>query len=78
MGNVQSTLEEKRSRRFAISDTESPIRTNESFLFATEPKHKSRDMRMYHVYSITQTMVGKTKSVAIVDFSSCMHRHKLD
>ena len=68
MGNVQSTLKQKRSRRrFAISDSKSPTRTNEPFLFATKPKHKSRDVRMYYVYSITETMVGKTKSVTIVD-----------
>ena len=59
MGNIQSTFEQKRSkRRFTISDSESPIRTNEPFLFATKPKHKSRDVKMYHVYSITETMVG--------------------
>ena len=67
MGNVQSKLEQKRSRRFAISDSKSSTRTNEPFLFTTEPKHKSRDVKMYHVYRITETMVGKTKSVAIVD-----------
>ena len=69
MGNVQSSLEQKRSRRrFAISDSsESPPGTNEPFLFATELKHKSRDVRVYHIYSITETTVGKTKSVAIVD-----------
>ena len=68
MGNVQSTLEQKRSKsRFAISDSEGPTRTNKPFLFATEPKHKSRDVKMYHIHSITETMVGKTRSVAIVD-----------
>ena len=28
---------------------------------------KSRDVQMYNIYSIAETMVGKTKSVAIVD-----------
>ena len=63
MGNVQSTLEQKRSRkRFTIFHSESPTRTNEPLLFATESKHKSKDVRMY-----LETMVSKTKSVAIVD-----------
>ena len=69
MGSVQNKLEQRRSRkRFAISDSSvSPPGIKEPFLFATEPKCKSRDIIMYHVYSITETTIGETKSVAIDD-----------
>ena len=54
--------------RFTIA--ESSIRypdVKEPFLFATEPKHKSKDVQMYHIYSITEFMRGSMKTAAITD-----------
>ena len=60
MGSVHSSSEQRRSRRrFTIA--ESSIRSpdaKEPFLFATEPKYKSKDVQMYHIYGITEFMRG--------------------
>ena len=69
MGIVHSSSEQRRSRRrFTIA--ESSIRSpdvKEPFLFATEAKHKSKDIQMYHIYGITEFMRGSMKTVAITD-----------
>ena len=69
MGTVHSSSEQRSSRRrFTIA--ESSIRspdTKELFLFATEPKHKSKVIQMYHIYGITEFMRGSMKTVAITD-----------
>ena len=39
----------------------------EPFLFATEPKYKSKDVQMYHIYGITEFMRGSMRTVAITD-----------
>ena len=69
MGTVHSSSEQRRSRgRFTIA--ESTIRspdTKEPFLFATEPKHKSKDVQMYHIYGKTEFMRGSMKTVVITD-----------
>ena len=69
MGSVQSISEQRRSRRrFIIAESSvRPPNTKEPFLFATEPKHKSKDVQMYHIYIITEFMRGSMKTVAITD-----------
>ena len=86
MGSLHSSPEQRRSRRrFTIA--ESSIRsphTKEPFLFATEPKHKSKDVHMYHIYGITEFMRGSMKTVAITDmYNVCVDisfvkRHPVD
>ena len=54
MGNVHNKSEQKRSRRrftIAESNIKSPS-VKEPFLFATEPKYKSKDVQMYHIYGV--------------------------
>ena len=69
MGNVHSRSEQRRSRRrFTIAD--SSIRSpdaKEPSLFATEPKNKTKDVQMYHIYGITESKRGSERSVAITD-----------
>ena len=68
MGSVQSSSEQRRSRRFTIAEsTIRPPSSKEPFLFATEPKHMSRNVQMYHIYGITEFMRGSMKTVAITD-----------
>ena len=42
--------------------------TKEPFLFATEPKHKCDNVKMYHVYRITE-IFGTNKTMAIIDIA---------
>ena len=69
MGSVQSSSEQRRSRRrFTIVESSiKPPGSKEPFLFATEPKYKSKYMQMYHIYGITEFMRGSMKTVAITD-----------
>ena len=69
MGSVQSSSAQRRSRRrFTIAEsTIRPPSSKEPFLFATEPKHMSNDVQMYHIYGITEFMRGSMKTVAITD-----------
>ena len=69
MGSVHSSSEQRRSRRrFTIAETSiKPPSPKELFLFATEPKYKSKDAQMYHIYGITEFMRGSMKTVAITD-----------
>ena len=69
MGSVQSSSEQRRSRRrFTIAEsTIRPPSSKEPFLFATEPKYMSRNMQMYHIYGITEFMRGSMKTVVITD-----------
>ena len=69
MGSVQSSSEQRRSRRrFTIAEsTIRPLSSKEPFLFATEPKHMSKNVQMYHIYGITEFMRGSMKTVAITD-----------
>ena len=86
MGSVHSSSEQRRSRRrFTIAD--SSIRSPDAkkpFLFATERKHKSKDVQMYHIYGITELMRGSMKTVAITDmYNVCVDisfvkRHPVD
>ena len=65
MGNVQSSSEQRRSRRrFTIAESSiRPPSSKEPFLFATEPKHKSKDVQMYHIYGITEFMRGSNSAI---------------
>ena len=65
MGSIQSSSEQRRSRRRFT--TIRPPSSKEPFLFATEPKHMSKDVQMYHIYGITEFMRGSMKTVAITD-----------
>ena len=86
MGSVYSRSEQRRSRRrFTIA--ESSIRSpdaKEPFLFATEPKCKTKDVQMYHIYGITESMRGSMRTVAITDmYNVCVDinfvkRHPVD
>ena len=69
MGSVQSSSEQRRSRRrFTIAEsTIRPPSSKEPFLFVTEPKHMSKNVHMYHIYGITEFMRGSMKTVAITD-----------
>ena len=69
MGSVQSSSEQRRSRRrFTIAEsTIRPPSSKEPFLFATEPKHVSKNVQMDHIYGITEFMRGSMKTVAITD-----------
>ena len=69
MGNVPSSSEQRRSRRrFTIAESSvKPPSTKEPFLFATEPKYKTKDVQMYHIYGITESMGKTIKTVAITD-----------
>ena len=69
MGSAQSSPEQRRSRRrFTIAESSiRPPSSKEPFLFATEPKHKSKDIQMYHIYGKTEFMRGSMKTVAIID-----------
>ena len=69
MGSIQSSSEQRRSRRrFTIAEsTIRPPSSKEPFLFATEPKHMNKDVQMYHIYGITEFMRGSMKTVAITD-----------
>ena len=69
MGSVHSSSEQRRSRRiFIIAESSiKPPSTKEPFLFATEPNYKTKDVQMYHIYDITESMRGSMKIVAITD-----------
>ena len=69
MGSVQRSSEQRRSkRRFTIAESSiKPPGSKEPFLFATEPKYKSKDVQMYHIYGITEFMRGSMKTVVITD-----------
>ena len=69
MGTVHSSSEQRRSRRrFTIAEPSiRPPSAKEPFLFATEPKYKSKDVQMYHIYGITEFTRGSIKTVAITD-----------
>ena len=56
MGNTQMNSELRRSRRRV---TVCEASKSEPFLFATEPKQKSSDVRMYHVYSLRPLGLGR-------------------
>ena len=74
MGSVHSRSEQRRSRR-RLTIAESSIRPSdakEPFLFATEPKYKSKDVQMYHIYGITESMRGSMTTVAITIFTMCV------
>ena len=36
-------------------------------MFATEPKYKTKDVQMYHIYGITESMGKTIKTVAMTD-----------
>ena len=86
MGSVHSSSEQRKSgRRFTIAESSvKPPSSKEPFLFATEPEHKSKDVRMYHIYGITEFMRGSMKTVAITDlYNVCVDisfvkRHPVD
>ena len=68
MGNVHSKTEQKRSRRFTVNESNiDPPNVKKPFLFATEPKYKTRDVQMYHIFGITETVNKSRKTVAITD-----------
>ena len=69
MGNVQSSSEQRRSRRrFTIAESSiRPPSSKEPFLFATELKDKSKDVQMYHICGITEFMRGSKKTVVITN-----------
>ena len=69
MGNVHRSSEQRRSRRtFTIPESGiRPPSKKEPFLFATELKYKTKDVQMYHIYGITETMGKTIKIVAITD-----------
>ena len=69
MGNVHNKPEQKRSRRrLTVSGSNiRPPSLKEPFLFITDPKVKSKDVQMHHIYGLTETMGKTKKTVAITD-----------
>ena len=69
MGNVHDKPEQRRSsRRFMISESSiNPPSVKEPFLFAAEPKVKSKDIIIYCIYGVMKTMGKSKKTVAITD-----------
>ena len=70
MGNVPSSenVDQKRSRRkFTICEAPG-FRSGAAALFATEPKYKCDNVKMYHMYKIIDTgSYGQAIEVAIID-----------
>ena len=69
IGSVHRSSAQRRSRRrFTIAESSiKPPSIKEPFLFATEPKYKTKDVQMYHIYGITESMRGSMKTMAITD-----------
>ena len=69
MGNVPSeNVDQRRSRRKFIICESPEFRNGAAALFATEPKFKCDNVRMYHVYKIIETVSnGQAKDIAIID-----------
>ena len=75
MGSLQSSTEQRRSRRrFTIAESSvRPPSTKEPLLFAIEPKHKTKDVQMHHIYGITEFIRGSIKALAITDlYNMCV------
>ena len=75
MGNVPSeNSDQKRSRR-KVTICEAPeFRTGTAALFATEPKYKCDNVKMYHVYKIIGTgSYGQAREIAIMDYVNVCH-----
>ena len=75
MGNVPSeNTDQKRSRR-KVTICEAPeFRSGTAALFATEPKYKCDNVKMYHVYKIVDTgSYGQAREVAIIDYVNVCH-----
>ena len=75
MGNVPSeNTDQKRSRR-KVTICEAPeFRSGTAALFATEPKYKCDNVKMYHVYKIVDTgSYGQAREVAIIDHVNVCH-----
>ena len=69
MGSTPSSIVDlKRSRRkFTIC--ESPeLKDGAAALFATEPKYKCDNVKMYHVYKVIETGSGQARDYAIIDY----------
>ena len=65
---VYKVAQHREGLGFTIAEsTIRPPSSKEPFLFATEPKHMSKDVQMYHIYGITEFMRGSMKTVAITD-----------
>ena len=75
MGNVPSeNTDQKRSRR-KVTICEAPeFRTGTAALFATEPKYKCDNVKMYHVYKIIETgSYGQAREIAFIDHVNVCH-----
>ena len=75
MGNASSeNTDQKRSRR-KVTICEAPeFRSGTAALFATEPKYKCDNVKMYHVYKIVDTgSYGQAREVAIIDYVNVCH-----
>ena len=74
MANVHNKPEQKRSRRrFTVNESNiSPPSVRKPFLFATQPNYKTRDVQMYHIYGIADTVNKSSKTVAITDLYVCI------
>ena len=75
MGNVPSeNIDQKRSRR-KVTICEAPeFRSGTAALFATEPKYKCDNVKMYHVYKIIETgSYGQAREIAFMDYVHVCH-----
>ena len=75
MGNVPSeNTDQKRSRRKVTICEDPEFRTGTAALFATEPKYKCSNVKMYHVYKIIGTgSYGQAREIAIMDYVNVCH-----
>ena len=66
--------DQKRSRRKVTICEDPEFRTGTAALFATEPKYKCDNVKMYHVYKITGTgSYGQAREIAIIDYVNICH-----
>ena len=68
MGNTPSTIAGlKRSRRRFTIREDPGCQDGTAALFATEPKYKCDNVKMYHVYKIVQIGSGQDRGFAVID-----------
>ena len=68
MGNTPPTIAGlKRSRRRFTIREDPGYQHGTAALFATEPKYKCDNVKMYHVYKIVQIGSGQDRGYAIID-----------
>ena len=69
MGSTPSNIADlKRSRRKFTICRNPELKDGTAALFATEPNHKCRNVKMYHMYKIIEIGSGQARGYAIIDY----------